>query len=129
MTAVQPLILVVDDNPWFREFLEDMLAGEGYRVAAVGPQGALEAAGAEPPALAILDAVMPTIDGPALCRQLRALPATSDVPIIFLTGLPEQALTTQLIDCDGWSYLAKPCTPEELFAAVQTHLAPPTITS
>ena len=128
MTAMQPLILVVDDNPWFREFLEDMLAGEGYRVAAVGPQGALAVARDEPPALAILDAVMPEVDGPTLCRQLRASPATGAVPILFLTGLPEQALATQLIDCADWSYLAKPCTPEELFAAVQRHLAPPTHT-
>jgi CheY-like chemotaxis protein len=129
MTSAQPLILVVDDNPWFREFLEDALSSEGYRVVAVEPGGALEAVSAEAPALAVLDAVMPGVDGPSLCRQLRSLPATSATPILFLTGLPQQALTTQLLGCDDWTYLSKPCTPEELFAAVQQHLSPPVIST
>lgn len=125
MTAVLPLILVVDDNPWFREFLEDLLSVEGYRVMAVGPGEALAAASVEPPALAVLDAVMPGMDGPSLCRQMREVDGTRDTPILFLTGLPEQALVTQLIDCDGWSYLSKPCTPEELLDAVQQQVARP----
>lgn len=125
MTAVLPLILVVDDNPWFREFLEDLLSVEGYRVMAVGPGEALAAASVEPPALAVLDAVMPGMDGPSLCRQMREVDGTRDTPILFLTGLPEQALVTQLIDCDGWSYLSKPCTPEELLDAVQQQMARP----
>ena len=129
MTAAQPLILVVDDNPWFREFLEDALSSEGYRVVAVEPGGALAALDSEPPALAVLDAVMPGVDGPSICRQMRAMPATSGTPVLFLTGLPQQALTTQLLGCGGWSYLSKPCTPEELFAAVQQHLSPPAISS
>ncbi|MFN8512500.1 MAG: response regulator transcription factor [Chloroflexia bacterium] len=129
MTAVLPLILVVDDNPWFREFLEDLLSVEGYRVMAVGPGEALAAASVEPPALAVLDAVMPGMDGPSLCRQMREADGTRDTPILFLTGLPEQALVTQLIDCDGWSYLSKPCTPEELLDAVQQQVARPGVSS
>jgi CheY-like chemotaxis protein len=129
MTAVLPLILVVDDNPWFREFLDDLLSVEGYRVVAVEPGEALAAASAEPPALALLDAVMPGVDGPSLCRQMREVDATRDTPVLFLTGLPEQALVTQLIDCEGWSYLSKPCTPEELLYAVQQQVARPGISS
>lgn len=129
MTAVLPLILVVDDNPWFREFLEDLLSVEGYRVMAVGPGEALAAASAEPPALAVLDAVMPGMDGPSLCRQMREVEATRDTPILFLTGLPEQALVTQLLDCDGWSYLSKPCTPEELLDVVQQQVARPGVST
>lgn len=129
MTAAQPLILVVDDNPWFREFLEDALSIEGYRVLAVDPGHALAAARAEPPALAVLDAVMPGVDGPALCRQLRARPELGAMPIIFLTGLSEGALATQLEGCGEWAYLSKPCTPEELFAAVRRYIVPPVITT
>lgn len=129
MTATQPLILVVDDNPWFREFLDDILSMEGYRVVAVGPQAALAATEAEIPALTVLDAVMPGMDGPELCRQLRAHAPTSAMPILFLTGLPEESLTTQLIDCDDWSYLGKPCTPDELLTAVRRHITPPAISS
>ena len=129
MTDRQQLILVVDDNHWFREFLEDILSAEGYRVVAVEPKDALEVASAEPPALAVLDAVMPELDGPSLCRQLRATPATRTMPILFLTGLPEHSLSTQLIGCDDWFYLGKPCTPAELFAAVERHLAPPAIST
>lgn len=124
MAVAPPLILVVDDNPWFREFLDDLLSAEGYGVVAVGPEGALAAVREEPPALALLDAVMPGHDGPSLCRALRALPTTSATPVLFLTGLPEEALTTQLVGCDGWTYLRKPCTPEELLAAIQRQLPP-----
>jgi DNA-binding response OmpR family regulator len=77
----------------------------------------------------LLDAVMPGVDGPSLCRQMREVDATRDTPVLFLTGLPEQALVTQLIDCEGWSYLSKPCTPEELLYAVQQQVARPGISS
>jgi CheY-like chemotaxis protein len=129
MTAVLPLILVVDDNPWFREFLDDLLSSEGYRVLAVEPGEALAIASTEPPALAVLDAVMPGVDGPSLCRLMREVDATRDTPVLFLTGLPEQALVTQLIGCEGWAYLSKPCTPEELIDAVQQQVLPPAISS
>jgi CheY-like chemotaxis protein len=129
MTAVLPLILVVDDNPWFREFLDDLLSSEGYRVMAVEPGEALAVANTELPALAVLDAVMPGVDGPSLCRQMREVDTTRDTPVLFLTGLPEQALVTQLIGCEGWAYLSKPCTPEELIDAVQQQVRPPAISS
>ena len=119
MTVGIPLILVVDDNPWFREFLDDLLSAEGYRVLVAEPHAALAAARAEPPTLALLDAVMPGHDGPRLCRELREAEATRSVPVLFLTGLPEQALVTQLDGCDGWTYLRKPCTPDELLHAVR----------
>ena len=129
MTVTLPLILVVDDNPWFREFLEDLLSSEGYRFMAGEPGESLSSASTEPPALAVLDAVMPGMDGPSLCRQLREVDATRDTPVLFLTGLPEQALVTQLIDCDGWSYLSIPCTPEELLDAVQQQVTRPGVSS
>ena len=125
MTVGLPLILVVDDNPWFRDFLDDLLSMEGYRVLLAEPDAALAAVSAEPPALALLDAVMPGYDGPRLCRELRATEATRAMPILFITGLPEQALVTQLADCDGWAYLQKPCTPEQLLDAVRKCLASP----
>ena len=120
-----PLILVVDDNPWFRDFLDDLLSAEGYRVTVAEPGAALATASAEPPALALLDAVMPGHDGPRLCRELRATAATRAMPILFLTGLPEQALVTQLADCDDWAYLQKPCTPDQLLDAVRRSLETP----
>ena len=125
MTVGVPLILVVDDNPWFRDFLDDLLSAEGYRVILAEPGAALAAALAESPALALLDAVMPGHDGPSLCRGLRATPATRALPVLFLTGLPERALVTQLDGCDGWTYLRKPCTPDELLDAVRRCLESP----
>ena len=125
MTVGLPLILVVDDNPWFRDFLDDLLSLEGFRVLLAEPDAALAAVGTEPPALALLDAVMPGQDGPSLCRAFRATEVTRAMPILFVTGLPEQALVTQLTDCDGWTYLQKPCTPEQILDAVRACLASP----
>ena len=123
--ADTPAILVVDDDPGFRELVAEVLADEGYRPLPAAPADALVLATREPLALALLDARMPGIDGPSLCRRLRARPATRAVPVIFVTGLPRERLILHLAGCEPWCFLPKPCSIDDLIGAVRRHLDPP----
>ena len=125
MGSASSAILVVDDDPGFRELMVEILSEEGYHPVAAAPADALELAAQDPPALALLDAVMPDIDGPSLCRRLRAWPRTRTIPIIFITGLPRDLLTPRLTGCEPWSFLAKPCSLDDLLDTVGRHLPPP----
>ena len=72
-----PAILIVDDEAGIAHTLADLLADEGYRVATApdGPSALAAAADpALPPALVLLDVMLPGMDGRAVCRRLRAAP-------------------------------------------------------
>jgi CheY-like chemotaxis protein len=124
MVDTPPAILVVDDDPGFRALLVEFLTEEGYHPVAASPVDALAMASQETPALALLDAMMPDIDGPTLCRYLRSRPRTRSIPVIFITGLSRDALAPRLIGCEPWGFLAKPCSLEDLLHAVGRHLPP-----
>src|SRR3990172_8111152 len=80
-------ILVIDDDSSITSFLKRALSYEGYAVdiAGSGPAG-LAAAREEPPAVVILDVMLPGLDGLEVCRRLRA---SGDVPILMLTAKDE----------------------------------------
>ncbi|HYF65225.1 MAG TPA: DNA-binding response regulator, partial [Herpetosiphonaceae bacterium] len=80
-------ILVADDNPDAREILRARLGAAGYRVLeAANGQEALAAMREHRPALALLDLMMPRLDGFAVLRQVREDPAISATPVIVLTA-------------------------------------------
>ena len=83
---------------------------------------ALATAHSEPPALILLDAMMPGMDGPEVCRRLTADPRTAQVPVVFLTALPTQALAARLGDCPHDGVLAKPFRLDDVLAVVRRHL-------
>ncbi len=85
----QGTILVVDDEPPVRLYLEQLLADEGFRVfsAADGPQ-AIDLAVAHRPDLITMDLMMPGMDGATTIRHLRANPATKDIPVVVISALP-----------------------------------------
>jgi CheY-like chemotaxis protein len=83
----QGTILVVDDEPPVRLYLEQLLADEGFRVfsAADGPQ-AIDLAVTHRPDLITMDLMMPGMDGATTIRHLRANPATKDIPVVGAVG-------------------------------------------
>ncbi|QLA21471.1 response regulator [Desulfolutivibrio sulfoxidireducens] len=85
----QGTILVVDDEPPVRLYLEQLLADEGFRVlaAADGPQ-AIDMAMTHHPDLITMDLMMPGMDGATTIRRLRAEPATKDIPVVVISALP-----------------------------------------
>ena len=122
-----PTILIVDDEPGITATLADLLADEGYRVATAADGLATEAALADlatPPALVLLDVMLPGLSGVAVYRQLRDAPETRDVPVIFITVVPPDWLARLLDDGPGASILPKPFRFAELLDAVHRHLAP-----
>jgi signal transduction histidine kinase/DNA-binding response OmpR family regulator len=85
----QGTILVVDDEPPVRLFLEQLLADEGFRVLSApdGPQ-AIEMAKAHRPDLITMDLMMPGMDGATTIKHLRADPDTRDIPVVVISALP-----------------------------------------
>ncbi|MCP4628346.1 MAG: response regulator [bacterium] len=83
-------ILLVDDNPTNLQVLFQTLEGVGCKLLiAKNGNGALTIAGKARPDLILLDIRMPDIDGYEVCRQLKADPATANIPVIFLSALGE----------------------------------------
>jgi CheY-like chemotaxis protein len=82
-----PKILLVEDNEMNRDMLGRRLVRRGYEVVAAldGDQG-IAMARTEAPALILMDMSLPGLDGWEATRQLKALPATRDIPIIALTA-------------------------------------------
>lgn len=86
--AEQPLLLVVDDDPNFREIFSTKLKTSGYRVetAENGAQG-VETAKSSKPDLILMDVNMPVMDGPSALLKLKEDPATKDIKVVFITNL------------------------------------------
>src|ERR1700735_648615 len=86
----RPLVLVVDDTPENLTLMADLLKGAyKVKVANSGEKALRIAVAAPPPDLILLDVMMPGLDGYEVCRQLKADPATRDIPIMFLTAKTE----------------------------------------
>jgi CheY-like chemotaxis protein len=81
-------ILIVDDDEDIRSVSEVVArrVGQWEVVLAASGEEALERASAEQPDVILLDVMMPGMDGPATLEQLRDDPATSSIPVIFLTA-------------------------------------------
>ena len=109
MQPARSVVRVVDDDPVIRDYLCELLAHEGYAVesAADGPAGlARVAAGGV--GLALLDMVLPAVDGLALCRQVRAREGDVYLPIIMLTALDDEANRQAGFAAGADDYVTKP---------------------
>lgn len=116
-------IMVVDDTPANLELLVDMLRGQGYRVQAFARGAlALQAARRRAPDLVLLDLNMPEMSGYDVCRELKALPTTRDVPIIFIGAQTEAPDKVSAFALGAVDFVSKPFQFAEVQARVATHL-------
>ncbi len=117
------LLLIVDDEPANIRFANSILNDDyNLRSATSGPH-ALEAAQSAPqPDLILLDVGMPGMDGYELCRKLKSIPATLDIPVIFLTGRTEDEDETQGFEAGAVDYIHKPFSEAVVKARVKTHI-------
>ncbi|UJA19582.1 response regulator [Thermoleophilia bacterium SCSIO 60948] len=108
------LALVADDDADVRELVAFRLEREGYEVltAADGAQ-ALELTSAHVPAVAILDVMMPGLDGYEVTRRMRADPRLSEVPVVLLTASVQEAAVTRGFEAGADDYVKKPFSPAE----------------
>jgi DNA-binding response OmpR family regulator len=114
-------ILVVDDDPTVAEVVAGYLERAGFAVerAADGPQ-ALRLATDRPPALVVLDLMLPGMDGLEVCRRLRSRAAA--VPVIMLTALGDEDDRILGLEVGADDYVTKPFSPRELVLRVESVL-------
>jgi len=116
-------ILLVDDNPTNLQVLFQTLDGVGCKLlVAKNGEMALSIANKARPDLILLDIMMPDIDGYEVCRQLKSVPATSDIPVIFLSALGDTEDKVKGLQLGAVDYITKPFQPDEVIARVNTHL-------
>ena len=119
-TAAPSRVLVVDDDPTISDVVRRYLERAGFVVDAAsdGPT-ALVLANERAPDLVVLDLMLPGMSGLDVCRRLRR---TSDVPIVMLTALGEEADRVVGFETGADDYVTKPFSPRELALRVQSVL-------
>jgi DNA-binding response OmpR family regulator len=119
----RPIVLAADDDEDILELIVFRLERSGYTVlqARDGAE-ALELARRSRPDLAVLDVMMPKIDGFELTRRLREDESTSKMPIILLTARTQEADVERGFVAGADDYLRKPFSPQELRSRVQAIL-------
>ncbi|HEY5424362.1 MAG TPA: response regulator [Ilumatobacteraceae bacterium] len=119
----QPVVLAADDDDDILELVTFRLERSGYTVLqAHDGEEAWELARGGAADLAVLDVMMPKLDGFALTRRLRDNEATKRMPIILLTARAQDSDVQQGFDAGADDYLRKPFSPQELRARVQAIL-------
>ncbi|MBP2300159.1 fused response regulator/phosphatase [Azospirillum picis] len=117
-------VLVVDDIAINRTLIGALLDEAGFRFvtfAEDGPQ-AMEMIAAGTPDLLILDIMMPGMDGFEVCRRLRAMPETADLPILVQTALSAGEDRNRAFAAGATDLISKPLERTELLARVRIHL-------
>jgi CheY-like chemotaxis protein len=124
----QPSILIVDDDPDILDGILMILESQDYhlRTARDGVM-CLELLSEEKPDLLILDLLMPRMDGWGVIREVRSQPQFSDMPIMVLTTVIEDASRRRYeletgVSMDIQAYIEKPAKPTQLLEQVEKHL-------
>jgi len=117
-------ILIADDELVSRKLLQRTLERAGYEVTAVenGRMAAEQLCPATGPRLALLDWVMPELDGPGVCREVRKKNEQSYVYMVLLTSKESKEDVVAGLESGADDYLTKPFDPEELKARLRTGL-------
>src|SRR6187399_3515480 len=115
-------VLLVDDTKANLDILVEGLKVDHKLSLAMNGETALQAVRRAPPDLVLLDIMMPGMDGYEVCRRLRQMPETADVPIMFLSSLEEVQNKTRGFEAGANDYLTKPFEMLEVKARVKSLL-------
>ena len=118
-------IAIVEDEGELAALVADYVRAAGYTAAVYGDGAvALDALRQAPPALAVLDLMLPGLDGLSLCRALRADadPALSGLPVVMVTARVEEIDRLLGLEAGADDYLCKPFSPRELIARIKAIL-------
>jgi phosphoserine phosphatase RsbU/P len=115
-------VLLVDDAKANLDILVEGLKSDYKLSLALNGEMALQIAARTPPDLVLLDIVMPGLDGYEVCRRLRQMPETAEVPIMFLSSLEEVQNKTRGFEAGANDYLTKPFEMLEVKARVRSLL-------
>ena len=115
--TIRPLVLIADDDPDILELVSLTLERDGYEVAqARNGQEALRIASERHVHLAVLDLMMPGIDGYEVTRRLRARARENRLPILILSAFAEDRQATEALAAGADAYMRKPFSPRDLLA-------------
>lgn len=110
-------ILVVDDDRSVCDLLERKFSSAGYATRiAVNGQAAIDMMRASPPALVLLDRMLPGLDGMTVLQMMRDTPSLSDTPVIFLTARRKESDILDGFALGAADYVVKPFNPDEVVA-------------
>jgi DNA-binding response OmpR family regulator len=115
--TIRPLVLIADDDPDILELVSLTLERDGYDVAqARNGEEALRIASERHIHLAVLDLMMPGIDGYEVTRRLRSSAREHRLPILILSAFAEDRQAAQALAAGADAYMRKPFSPRELLA-------------
>ncbi len=116
-------VVVIEDEPDILELIEYNLRREGFEVAtATTGRTGLAVIGREKPDIVLLDLLLPGLDGLDVCRRLRAVESTRDLPVIMVTARGEEGDVVLGLGVGADDYIHKPFSPRELVARVRAVL-------
>lgn len=122
MAGENECVLLVEDDPALRRYLEVVLQRSGYEVVSAGDGlEAMKFLLSTRVDVVVTDALMPNLDGYELCRFVRSSPHLSQLPIILLSALDPKNSTDESEQVDA--FLAKPVSPEDLLSRITEVLA------
>jgi CheY-like chemotaxis protein len=110
-----PTVLVADDDADIRRLISQRLTHRGYHVVtAANGHEALKMMFGEPPDAAVLDGIMPGIEGHEICARMRADGRTAEIPVVLLTAKAADADEREATDAGVDAYIIKPFRIEDL---------------
>lgn len=119
----QDHIVVIEDDEDIQELIRYNLGKEGYQVTCfIRGEDGLRRIRDKAPDIVLLDLMLPGIDGLQICRQLKADPRTSGIPVIIISARGEEADVVVGLELGADDYLAKPFSPRVLLARVRAVL-------
>lgn len=122
-SADKATLLLVDDESINLSVFGQLLSPHYQVLVATSGQRAMQLAGGTPkPDLILLDVMMPDMDGYQVISQLKAHPATRDIPVIFVTALASDVEEERGLRLGAVDYIYKPCHLSILLARVRTQL-------
>lgn len=108
-------ILIAEDERDIRDLIIFTLQFAGHEVSAVtNGEEAVAAAAQSRPDLIIMDVRMPKMNGYDACRQIKADPSLSQIPVVFLSAKGQEAEIQSGLEAGAAEYLVKPFAPDEL---------------
>lgn len=121
-TSFEYTVLVADDNPDMRDYIERLLSEHFTVLTAEDGEDAFSKAIVHKPDLVVCDIMMPRLDGFGLLGRLRSHPELKAVPVIFLSARAGEEAKVQGLNAGADDYLVKPFSARELFVRVSNHI-------
>ncbi len=116
-------VLVIDDNEVVRNLAKKLLTNNGFNVlTAEGGREAIELLKIFDPHVILLDVMMPDMDGHEVCKKLKTIDKTKDIPIIMVTSKADSIDKIKGLEIGAADYITKPFNHGELLARVTTQV-------